>query len=174
MARWRLTAKHYIHASRYGEPTQWVREETSRETGRVNRKTYIVPMYLDPEQPADQNYPGEIIVAKAKGSHVQDIIVADDFVPTKDMEPLDEEAERLSAPVKQQKDPIEGMPAYGAAYGVSYADALLERLTSQLETAARVAPVSSGSPDAVKKLQDEVTRLMDANAKLQAQLATRK
>jgi hypothetical protein len=168
MARWRLTAKHYIHATRNGEPTQWIREETNRDTGRTNRKAYVVPMYLDPEAQSDQNYPGEIIIARPKGAQLRDILVADDFVPTIDMEPLDEEAEVLSAEVRRRGlHPIDSLPAQG----VTYAEHLLTRLNEQLEKAARDAP---SAPDpAIKKLQEDVARLMDANAKLQAQLVAR-
>ena len=113
MARWKLTAKHYIHVQRNGEPTQWEWKETSRDTGRVNRKLYTVPMYLDPDSPSDQNYPGEIIVARQKGSQSKDLIVADDFIPTHDMEPLDDEAEALSAKLTGKGDPFADLPAQG-------------------------------------------------------------
>ena len=168
MARWRLTAKHYINASRYGEPTQWIREETNRDTGRVNRKTYEVPMYLDPDNPQDQNYPGEIIISYPKGAQRQDIIVAEGFVPTMDMEAVDVEAEKITNALPARRHPIEDLPAGGD----TYADKILEKLSGQLEEAIKR---SGGLPQAAsegefRKLQEDVRMLMEANAKLQAQL----
>jgi hypothetical protein len=170
MARWRLTDKHYIHISRNGEPTQWEWKETNRDTGRVNRKVYTVPMYLDPNNPADQNHDGDVIIARQKGSHSKDLIVADDFVPTWDMEPLDDEAEALSAALKARggAHPIDSLPAQGQ----TYAEHLLTRLGDQLERAMREAPPPSAPPDTgvIKKLQEDMAKLMEANAKMQAQL----
>jgi len=173
MARWRLTAKHYINATRYGEPTQWVREETSRETGRVNRKTYNVPMYLDPDSPADCNYPGEIIVSTQRGSLREDIVVADNFIPTRDMEPLDDEAREISERSRKGADPM-GIEAFPNQGGETYSDTLLRKLTDQLESAMRGAPVANPPNDELKKMKEDIARLMDANSKLQAQLAARK
>jgi len=167
MARWRLTAKHYINATRYGEPTQWVREETSRDTGRVNRKTYEVPMYLDPDDPSDQNYPGEVIVAHEKGAQRNDIIFRGK--PTPDMEPLDEEAEKITEATRPEwTNPIDSLPATGG----NYSEALLAMLTKQVDEAAKNQPVSA-SMDEFKKLQQQVAALVESNSKLHAQLAAK-
>lgn len=164
MARWRLTAKHYIHAKRFNEETQWVREETNRDTGRSSRKTYKVPMYLDPENGQDQNYPGEIIVAYEGTKFPHDIIL--EGPPTPDMEPLDAEAEEISAKYKPGWiDPIESLPANGG----NYSEALLEVLSKQLDAASRQnATKPTVDLAAFEKMQADIKSLMEQNAKLQA------
>ena len=52
MARWRLTAKHYLTVP----GIEWEQKETNRDTGRQMTKKYPVPLFLDPDDPADQNY----------------------------------------------------------------------------------------------------------------------
>ena len=171
MARWRLTARHYINARRFGQPTQWVREETSRETGRVNRVVYDVPMYLDPDNLGDQNYPGEVIISYPRGALGQDIVVPEGFVPTMDMEALDEEATQITKALPARRHPIDDLPPGGD----TYADRILEKLSAQLEEAFKRSPQSEAAgPDVVKKMQEDIKMLMEANAKLQAQLAARK
>jgi hypothetical protein len=173
MARWRLTAKHYINATRHGEITQWMREETNRDTGRVARTLFNVPVYLDPDDPRDQNYPGEIIVAYEKGARPQDLVFTGE--PTPDMEPVDEEAQKISDTTRPKwKHPIDSLSPTGG----NYSEALLTLLSKQLEEAANksgFAPRASGAIDeaAFKKMQEDMKALMESNAKLQAQLAVR-
>ena len=170
MARWRLTAKHYINATRHGEKTQWMREETNRDTGRVARTLFNVPMYLDPEDPRDQNYPGEIIVAYEKGARPQDLVFTGE--PTPDMEPVDEEAQKISDATRPKwKNPIDSLPATGG----NYSEALLALLSKQLEEAANKSGPSARAVDeaAFRKMQEDMKALMESNAKLQAQLGTR-
>jgi hypothetical protein len=88
------------------------------------------------------------------------------------MEPLDDEAEALSAALKARggAHPIDSLPAQGQ----TYAEHLLTRLGDQLERAMRDAPPPNLSDSgAIKKLQEDMAKLMEANAKLQAQLATK-
>ena len=173
MARWRLMAKHYINATRHGEKTQWMREETNRDTGRVARTLFNVPMYLDPEDPRDQNYPGEIIVAYEKGARPQDLVFTGE--PTPDMEPVDEEAQKISDATRPKwKHPIDSLSPTGG----NYSEALLALLSKQLEEAAsKSGPPAraSGTIDeaAFRKMQEDMKALMESNAKLQAQLAVR-
>ena len=173
MARWRLMAKHYINATRHGERTQWMREETNRDTGRVNRMLFDVPVYLDPDDPRDQNYPGEIIVAYEKGAQPRDLILSGE--PTPDMEPVDEEAQKISDATRPKwKHPIDSLSPTGG----NYSEALLTLLTKQLEEAAsKSGPPAraSGTIDeaAFKKMQEDMKVLMESNAKLQAQLGAR-
>jgi hypothetical protein len=124
-------------------------------------------MYLDPDSPQDQNYPGEIIVARRKGSQSKDLIVADDFIPTHDMEPLDDEAEALSAKLQGKGDPFADLPSQGTE---TYGERLLAKLSEQLEVAARNSPIGPGPGEVkLKKLEEEIARLKDANAKLEQQ-----
>lgn len=106
MARWRLTASHYLNVP----GTEWEQKEIDRTTGRQARKIYKVPRLLDPEEPSDLNYPGELIVAhEGKGAQPRDYI----FIgpPTPDMEPLDDEAKAISANLaKTWKHPVDSLP----------------------------------------------------------------
>jgi hypothetical protein len=106
MARFRLTAPHYI---RLAEPTYWEAKEQDNTTNRMVRKQYEVPSYLNSEDLSSCNYPGEIIVSTKK-----DPAYPRDFVflgpPTRDMEPLDDEAKKMLAKLDYDH-PIEGLPA---------------------------------------------------------------
>ena len=125
-------------------------------------------MYLDPDNLGDQNYPGEVIISYPKGALGQDIIVPEGFVPTMDMEALDEEATQITKALPARRHPIDDLPPGGD----TYADRILEKLSSQLEEAMkRSGPAAE--PDVVKKMQDDIRMLIEANAKLQAQLAAR-
>src|ERR1700744_2889293 len=91
MARWRLKGKHYLNI----EGVDWEYKETL-QNGKQKRMTLKVPMYLDPEDGSEHNYPGEIIVAYGDMKHQKlDLIFTGP--PTPDMEPIDDEAEEISA-----------------------------------------------------------------------------
>jgi len=127
-------------------------------------------MYLDPDNLGDQNYPGEVIISYPKGALAQDIVVPDGFVPTMDMEALDEEATQITKALPARRHPIDDLPPGGD----TYADRILEKLSSQLEEAMKRSggpPV--GDSDVLKKMQEDIKMLMEANGKLQAQLAAR-
>ena len=103
MARWKLSTAHYINTLVDGSPCEWEYTENDRQTGRLKRRKYSVPQYLDPRDPADWNYKwganddveGEIIVCyKGKGND-KDIPFSGD--PTPDMIPIDDEAKAISA-----------------------------------------------------------------------------
>src|SRR5262245_32892957 len=92
MARWRLMTAHYLMTN---PPAEWEHKETSRETGRQTTVKYKVPRLLEPKDPADHNYPDEIIVSDGKGNiERRDIIFVGD--PTPDMEPIDDEAKKIT------------------------------------------------------------------------------
>jgi hypothetical protein len=150
-----------------------MREETNRDTGRVARTLFPVPTYLDPEDPRDQNYPGEVIVAYEKNARPQDIIFSGE--PTPDMEPVDEEAQKISDVTRPKWiNPIDAI----AATGGNYSEALLALLQKQLEEAARKSGAPARAEGAIdeaafKKMQEDMKALQESNAKLQAQLAVR-
>ena len=105
MARWRLTDKHYIYTD---PPTEWEQKETDLTSGEEVRKRYEVPKYLNPEEPRNQNYPGECIVCwKGKGEPKD---IAFRGMPTPSMIPLDEEAEKISAQAQRGEHPIDSLP----------------------------------------------------------------
>jgi hypothetical protein len=147
-----------------------MREETNRDTGRVARTLFLVPTYLDPDDPRDQNYPGEIIVAYEKGARPQDFVFTGE--PTPDMEPVDEEAQKISDDTRPKwKNPIDSLSATGG----NYSEALLALLSKQLEEAANKSgpPARAIDEAAFKKMQEDMKALMESNAKLQAQLGAR-
>lgn len=125
MARWRLTDNHYLHGEYPGEgPTQWQHTETNRDTGRVARKNYVVPAYLEKES----------IVC-------QGVLNPRDFAfvgpPTPEMEPLDDEAEAISEQHRANwVHPIEGLSGVGG-----FNEALLANLTEQLTKLANNQPL---------------------------------
>jgi hypothetical protein len=156
MARYRLTTPHYLRVP----GTVWEQRETDSVTGRQGRKIYEVPLHLDPGQPGDYNYPGEIIVASAKSAqYPKDIIF--EGPPTLDMEPLDPEAEAEIAKIANRGEhPIEGLPSVGESFSAS----LLSRLEAQLASAQAVP-----TDPRVAKLEEQVRTLTElvaaANAK---------
>lgn len=107
MARWKLSSTHYLNVP----GVEWEHSETDLFSGRLNRKRYPVPMYLDPKDPIDCNgrRRDELIVChEGKGERLDIIFVGD---PTPDMVPLDDEAEEISHSLAGRwVHPIESLP----------------------------------------------------------------
>src|SRR5258705_4638208 len=107
MARWKLTDSHYLAVP----GTEWEYKETNRETGRQARRVYEVPVYLNPKDAADWNYPRDeaiIVSNKFDPAYPRDIVFRGK--PTPDMEPLDDEAQAISdAERKNWIRPIESL-----------------------------------------------------------------
>ena len=161
MARWRLTDKHYLPV----EGTEWEYIETDQETGRRARKIYEVPKFLDPKNPADFNYPGEIIVSHKP--HGRDYIFKGD--PTADMEPLDEEATEISNRLRERwREPFEELDMKYVSEQ-NYSQSLLRKHERLVDEAWRKEPQSLGgvSETDFKALQEQVKALMEQNLKLQ-------
>src|SRR5712664_1979266 len=74
MARWRLITGHYLNVLIDGSPAEWEYKETDRNTGKQARRIFPVPVLLDPNDPADHNHPGEIIVCHEGAGDRRDII----------------------------------------------------------------------------------------------------
>lgn len=164
MARWRVTAKHYINAKQYGEDTTWVREETNRDTGRAFRRTFTVPLYIDPEDPGCINRNLGFCVVATEGKEMPgDIILLGP--PTPDMEPLDDEAKEITkAESVKWKDPINSLPI---SIGDDFGNQLLAMLTAQFNTVAN-QPTNTSLKTASTDEVAELRRMVEA---LQAQLA---
>lgn len=169
MARWRLTQPHYLNVP----GTEWEYKEVDRTTGKQGRKVYPVPLLLSPNEPSDQNYPGEIIVAQGKSASPKDIIFLGE--PTPDMEPLDDEAEKISAACAPKwSHPIESLPG-------SFSASLISNFEKQIASAfannptAIASPVSAGSVSSndFAKLQAQVAELMARNSELETKVKRR-
>lgn len=157
MARWKVTAKHYIHAEQYGQPSEWERTEMNIDTGRNFRKLYKVPMLIDPEDPGCINkHEGICVVARKGTDHPGDIVFFGP--PTADMEPLDEEARKeTEAERPKWKSPIDGLEM---TIGEDFGKKMLEILERQLDAATRSqssVSLKSTSSEEVQSLKDIVT-----------------
>ncbi len=115
--RWRLMSAHYLNVPELPDGTrvEWEHKETARESGRSIRKLYAVPILLNPNDPADCNYPGELIVTSfVEGARIpaRDYIFTGD--PTPEMEPLNPEAEAITDRLREKWDhPIDGLASSG-------------------------------------------------------------
>jgi hypothetical protein len=163
MARWKLNSAHYLNVP----GTEWEQKETARGTGRMIRKTYPVPLYLDPKDPADWNYQsiegldgGIVVCYKGKGNSV-DIIFEGE--PTPEMTPLDDEARKISASFTWA-NPINEFDA-----GMTYSEKMLIDLQSQVANAITAPPKTD--PALVETLA-MMARVMEQNTQLLASMAT--
>jgi len=161
MARWRLITGHYLNVLLDGKPAEWEYKETDRTTGKQGRKVFPVPMLMDPNDPADHNYPGEIIVCHEGKGERRDIVFFGD--PTPDMEPYDEEGEAISTALAAQwQHPIESLPATMSDGESAFMAKLMEAMGQQ-KPAANTS-VSIEQYNELKSLVED----------LKAQLATSK
>jgi hypothetical protein len=167
--RWSLRNAHYLKVIELpdGTKVEWEHRETSRESGRTVRKLFQVPILLDPRDPADCNYPGEVIVANAvDGTHNlrNDIIFIGE--PTPEMEPMNEEAQAISDSLRSKwEHPIDTLPTNG---GMSSAEqAFMQSMMTSFakEIGASLPKSNIAVPDG------EVDELKARLAKLEALLA---
>lgn len=154
MARFRLTAKHYLHI----EGMEWEHKETNQQ-GEEVRTRFPVPKYLDPDNPMNQNYPGEIIVTLKKDrAFPKDLLFTGK--PTPDMEPLDDEADAMIAELRPHwAIPVESLSG-------NYGEDLLAKLSRQLDAmAAGGSNASVGRLEQLeaqnKALQDQINEMME-------------
>lgn len=138
MARWRLTQPHYLKTV----DNQWEQKETNRTSGRQAIKRYDVPRLFDPKDPGDCNNGEDCVVCwEGKGTPRDHIFFGP---PTPDMEPLDEEAEAVSAEEgKNWVHPIEGLSG-------DYSGTLLQTFEQQLAEAIQKASADPRGPAALK------------------------
>ena len=112
MARWKLATSHYLNTVK---PVKWRYQETDRSTGENLEKEFIVPRFLDINDPrcwsnrlvagaqiggsaTNMGAEGEIIVCQPGKGLPGDIEFLGD--PTPDMIPMDEESEAISETFK--------------------------------------------------------------------------
>jgi hypothetical protein len=153
--RWRLNSSHYLKVAELPDGTrcEWEHKETSRETGRTVRKLYPVPILLNPGDPADCNYPGEIIVAHAvDGASNLSADIIFEGAPTPEMEPLNPTALAITDSMRHQWDhPIESLPSNGGM--TSAESAFMQRMMEAFE---RVAPSPALAPSVTQAQYDEL------------------
>lgn len=169
MARWKLTAKHYLPVP----GTEWDYKETDATTGRQKRKVFVVPRYLDPDDPSDQNPEGLCVVTNVEDPRDHPFDIYFTGAPTPDMEPLDEEAESISAALRQKWDhPIESLPANG---GMNEAEkAFMQNMMQEFAKAIGTQPQAVSAPgvsaEAFEAVKKQLEELASANAALMARL----
>lgn len=161
MARFRLTAKHYLNVTVPGRKIIWRYEEVSRD-GIANQSEFPVPLYLDPEDQRWQNSPEGIVVAtEASKEHPRDYILQGE--PTIDMEPLDDEAQALRESLMPKwTNPVESLPAQGLNPGEQ---AFIDAFAKQM---GQFAPQQTNVD--IKALQEQMKALQEQNAQLMAKL----
>lgn len=163
--RWRLLAPHYLNVAQYpdGTKVEWEHKETNAINGRAVRKLFAVPLLLNNEDPNDYNYPGEIIVAmEVEGAHNlrQDYIFTG--APTRDMEPLNAEAEALTEQHKARwTHPIDTLPVNGGMSRdeMAFMENMMKAFAQQVGAAQPQVPNTSVSREAYDELQERLTKL---------------
>lgn len=166
--RWRLNSAHYLNVPELPDGTriEWEHKETARETGRSVRKLYAVPILLNPNDPADCNYPGELVVTRfVEGARipVRDYIFKGD--PTPEMEPLNEEAQVITDEFRQKWDhPMSQEGLAQASQLNSLEQSFLNAMTKAF---------ANGVPSANAALaQDDYNEMKERVAKLEALIAS--
>lgn len=167
--RWRLMQPHYLNVPVYpdGTKVEWEHKETDRTTGRVNRKYHTVPCLLDTNNPGDYNDGDGIVVCHEGGGNPKDYVFLGD--PTPDMEPLDDEAEALSASMRPKwEHPINSLPANG---GMNEAESAfmqnMMKAFAQQVGAANTAVPNKDVEDLkaiIAKQQEQIDQLLSGKA----------
>lgn len=167
MARWKLTEKHYLNVP----GTHWEFQTVDRMTGRPQRKTFNVPLFLDPEDKDCWNYRGEgmfedgsVIVCYAGKGESRDIVF--EGAPTPGMLPLDDEAREISS--KFSWTPTAGIDDESKQN--SYQNKLLLGMIDQmaeLQTKATQAPMAAG----MEQFLEAMTKMMAQQTEILARLA---
>lgn len=161
MARWRLTAPHYLNVP----GTEWEYSEVDTRSGRPKRLRFPVPTYLDPAQPPSLNHPNgqniEIIVCHGEPKVNGDI----QFMgpPTPDMVPLDEEAIAISKDLEAKvwQHPIESLSG-------TYGDHLEKKFEQQL---LKMREVATPQPmNGMTELLTAMAQMMQQNQQIMQML----
>jgi len=146
MARWRLTAPHYLKVP----GTEYEYKEVSRETGKEGKKRYEVPLLLNPDAPADCNYPGEIIVCYKDKGERRDIVF--EGPPTPEMEPIDDEARKISDRLRPGwSHPIDSLPG-------TFDQSLISRFEREMDELS-VKQSQAVSKDELTELKAQIAAL---------------
>src|ERR1700751_6456069 len=141
MARWKLLEGHYLNVP----GTEWEYKETDRDTGRQHRLVLPVPLYLHPDNSTDWNYKEQeaiIVSNKFNKAFPRDYVFSGP--PTPNMEPLDEEAEKISQEFIDSgawKHPIDSLNmTYSQSILSEFEQKLASLMANKVELKAPPAP----------------------------------
>lgn len=171
MARWKLMTPHYLNVKELdGEPVEFIYQEQDLTTMRNRRKSFKVPLLLDPKDPSYVNDPNYgIVVSDGKNAMLRDYIFLGD--PTPDMEPLDDEAREISDRFKEKWiNPIDSLPGNGdySQSLIAVFEKQMNALAAQAQQNVQPQSLKSVDPEAFKLMQEQLTALMARNAELEA------
>ena len=185
MARWRLITAHYLKVP----GTVWEENSTDRETGRQKRIAHPVPLHLDPKDPTCWTHKpssghvslggnswdeGAIIVAwKGKTDDRRDIIFEGDPTYPTEMEPIDDEAKRIS----EELWPNFTNPMDEAYTALSPTEQMLVDLQAKMSEAmtsfgAARSSVADPAIGELKEVLKQLTVISAQNSQLLQQLAS--
>jgi len=162
--RWKLTEAHYLNVP----GTKWEFTIQNRVTGKPQRKTFDVPLYLDPEVDSDWNvregFDGYIAVCHEGKGNPNDITFLGD--PTPGMLPLDDEARALTAKFAWKPTTGTDEEAKMASFGNQILNGLIDQM-SDIQTKATQAQSVQG----MDQLIAVMTQMMAQQGELIAKLA---
>lgn len=169
MAVWKLSQPHYLNIlDETGEHTKYEHKEQLQGAKKATRVMFNVPCLLDPRDASDHNFQGMILVRHGESRMYP---MAHEFrgPPTPDMDPMDEEAEKITEATRPTwSNPIENIGDGGYAAGIEAMFARqLGELVNKLGVPTGPIPVPEGS---VSKA--EFDDLKAQNALMMEQLAT--
>lgn len=164
MARWALRANHYLKVA----DNEYEYIETDRATGRAHKHKWQVPRYFSPEDPNDMTYPPDVTVCyDGKGLPRDHVFFGP---PTPDMEPMDEEAVKISDALKPSwinAMGAEAFPAQGA-----FSDALLAGFERSLNEIVRKVGIPQAANTSLAGVEPSVLeQLQKRIAELEAKMA---
>lgn len=160
MAIWKLRAAHYLNVP----GTRYIRSEIDGETGEAIQHIFEVPRLLDPEDTRvhTPRGSGQILVANAAGKKANPSAWLFIGQPGPDMDPMDEEAEAISAKYRATWiNPMDSLPEVdqGVAMAAAIGKALAEQLAG-LAIGAKPAAAGSAEFDAlqarIKELEEQL------------------
>lgn len=162
MARWKLTAPHYLVV----DGVEWEYKEIDRTTGKEVRRRFQVPRLVDPNDPGDWTQKeyglnglvadGVVNVSNGNNPGPGDIIFHGD--PTPDMIPLDDEARAISDSFAGRwNHPIESLSG-------TYADGLIDQF--QIEMAKLQSTTKPAQIEGMSELLTAMGEMMKQNQAL--------
>lgn len=163
--QWRLRSPHYLNVP----GTIWEQNETSRETGKVNRVQHHVGLFLNPDDPSDCDRNGDVIVYhEVDGARPPRFGHAFVGEPTPEMEPVNEEAEKISDSLEAKWS--KPFTEFTTSDGGEFSERLLRGLEAALTRAGAANPAALPGTQSVPI--EQFNELKDQMAALQTQLAT--